>query len=120
LLYCSVLQTVPQDQIDAVVAPIRDQLATGSALVISHVSAALTDRYNASTVSAGKDVFRRQAATEVTLRTDAQITALFGDFTIIEPGLVPLNQWRPELSEPDPYADRPVPSPMRGAVALRH
>ncbi|WP_307871102.1 SAM-dependent methyltransferase [Micromonospora sp. C51] len=119
LLYCSVLQTVPQDQIDAVVAPIRDQLAAGSALVISHVSATLADRYNASTVSAGKDVFRRKAGTEVTLRTDAQITDLFGDFTMIEPGLVPLNQWRPQLSEPDPYADRPVPSPMRGAVALR-
>ncbi|GIJ08380.1 SAM-dependent methyltransferase [Micromonospora andamanensis] len=120
LLYCSVLQTVPQDRIDAVVAPIRDRLVAGSALVISHVSAALTERYNASTVSAGKDVFRRQADTEVTLRTDAELAALFGDFTMIEPGLVPLDQWRPAPSDPDPYADKAIPSPMRGAVAIRY
>ncbi|WP_233513388.1 SAM-dependent methyltransferase [Micromonospora craterilacus] len=120
LLYCSVLQTVPQDRVDAVVAPIRDRLAAGSALVISHVSSALSDRYSASTVSAGKDVFRRQADTEVTLRTDAQLTALFGDFTMIEPGLVPLNEWRPEPGDPDPYADKTMPSPMRGAVAIRY
>ncbi len=36
LLYCSVLQTIPQDRVDAVVAPIRDRLVAGSALVISH------------------------------------------------------------------------------------
>ncbi|OHX06901.1 SAM-dependent methyltransferase [Micromonospora sp. WMMB235] len=62
-------------------------------------------------------MFRTQAATEITLRTDAQLTALFGDYTLMAPGLVPLGEWRPELSEPDPYAATPARSPMRGAVA---
>ncbi|MFI7645152.1 SAM-dependent methyltransferase [Micromonospora sp. NPDC049460] len=119
LLYCSVLHQVPNDRIDDVVAPIRDRLVAGSAMVISHVSAVVTDQYSESTLSTGKNVFRTQAATEITLRTDAQLTALFGDLTMIEPGLVPLNDWRPELSEPDPYAAAPMPSPMRGAVAIR-
>ncbi|MDG4795979.1 SAM-dependent methyltransferase [Micromonospora sp. WMMD1082] len=120
LLYCSVLQTVSDDRIDETVAPIRDRLVAGSAMVISHISAAIADRYSAPTVSRGKDVFRTQAATEITLRTDDQLATLFDDFTVIEPGLVPLSEWRPELGEPDPYVDKPVPSPMRGAVAIRH
>ncbi len=119
LLYCSVLQLVPNDRIDDVVAPIRDRLVPGSAMIISHVGTAITDRYGESTVSRGTSVYRTQAAAEINFRTDAQITALFGDLTMVEPGLVPLNEWRPELSEPDPYAAKPVSSPMRGAVAFR-
>ncbi|MEU2612624.1 SAM-dependent methyltransferase, partial [Micromonospora sp. NPDC007271] len=119
LLYCSVLQQVPDDRINDVVAPIRDRLVSGSAMVISHISAAVTDRYSEQTVSTVKSVYRTQAASDITLRTDAQLTVLFGDLAMIEPGLVPLNEWRPELSEPDPYATTRTPSPMRGAVAIR-
>lgn len=119
LLYCSVLQLVPHDRVDDVVAPIRDRLVAGSAMVVCQVGADVTDRYGESTVATAKNVYRTQADSEITLRTDAQLTALFGDLTMIEPGLVPLNEWRPELSEPDPYAAGPMPSPMRGAVAIR-
>ncbi|MBC8991524.1 SAM-dependent methyltransferase [Micromonospora chalcea] len=118
LLYCAVLQQVPNDRIDDIVAPIRDRLVHGSAMVLSHLSAtAVTDAYGESNVSAAKGVFRAQAGTEITLRTETQLTALFGDYTLMEPGLVPLAEWRPELSEPDPYAATPARSPMRGAVA---
>ncbi|MEU8333655.1 SAM-dependent methyltransferase [Micromonospora arborensis] len=121
LLYCAVLQQVSGDQIDDVVTPIRDLLVPGSAMVISHLSAAaVTDRYGDSTIDKAKGVYRTRAATEINLRTDAQLTALFGDLAMVEPGLVPLNDWRPDLSEPDPYGGAPTPSPMRGAVAIRH
>ncbi|MDG4794994.1 SAM-dependent methyltransferase [Micromonospora sp. WMMD1082] len=119
LLYCSVLQTVPPGRITEVVAPIRDRLVPGSALVISHVSQTLTERYDASNVAAGKEVFRKQAATDVTLRTDDEITALFGGFVMIPPGLVALDEWMPDLGDKDPYAGSDTPSPMRGAVAFR-
>ncbi|MEH1017561.1 SAM-dependent methyltransferase [Micromonospora sp. CPCC 206060] len=119
LLYCSVLHQVSNDQIDDVVAPMRERLAPGSAMVISHISAAMTERYGESTVATGTTVYRTHAATNITLRTDEQLAALFGDLTMIEPGLVPLNNWRPGLSEPDPYAAASIPSPARGAVALR-
>ncbi|MDG4760463.1 SAM-dependent methyltransferase [Micromonospora sp. WMMD710] len=120
VLYCSVLQQVADDQVDDVVAPIRDLLAPGSAMVISHLSATLTDSFGQSALDEGRSVYRTQAATEITLRTDEQLTALFGDLALIEPGLVPLNHWRPELSEPDPYATAPTPSPVRGAVGIRY
>ncbi|MET7951793.1 SAM-dependent methyltransferase [Micromonospora sp. NPDC005324] len=120
LLYCAVLQQVSDDRIDDVVTPIRGLLVPGSAMVMSHLSTAVTDRYGDSTIDTAKGVYRTRAATEISLRTDAQLTALFGDLAMVEPGLVPLNDWRPDLSEPDPYAGAPTPSPMRGAVAIRH
>ncbi|MDG4810881.1 SAM-dependent methyltransferase [Micromonospora sp. WMMD1120] len=119
LLYCSVLQLVPNELIHAVVAPIRDRLVPGSALVISHPGTAVTDGYDESTVSSVTEVYRTRAAADIVLRSDADIAALFGDFALIEPGLVSLDQWRPEGGEPDPYAAKPLPSPMRGAVAIR-
>ncbi|WP_433531337.1 SAM-dependent methyltransferase [Micromonospora sp. CA-263727] len=119
LLYCSVLQVIPNDRIDGVVAPIRDRLVPGSAMVISHPSTTVTDQHDESTVSKVTDVYRARTATEIVLRTDAELASLFGDYTMIEPGLVPVDQWRPELGAPDPYAAGPAPSPMRGAVAFR-
>lgn len=119
LLYCSVLQLVPHDQIDGVVAPIRDRLVPGSALVVSHPGTAVTDGYDTSSVSTVAEVYRTRAAADIVMRSDAQLTALFDDFVLIEPGLVSLHDWRPELGEPDPYVAKSVPSPMRGAVAVR-
>ncbi|MFG2050649.1 SAM-dependent methyltransferase [Micromonospora sp. NPDC048935] len=120
LLYCSVLQLVPHNLIDSVVAPIRDRLVPGSALTISHPGTAVTDGYDESRVSSVAEVYRTKAAADIVLRSDAQLAALFGDFELVEPGLVSLNQWRPELGEPDPYAAKSMPSPMRGGVAVLH
>ncbi|WP_243706064.1 SAM-dependent methyltransferase [Micromonospora sp. KC721] len=118
LIYCSVLHMIP-DRVTDVVAPIRDRLVPGSAIVISHASADVTDLFGELSVSAAKGIYRTQAATEVTARTDEEIMALFGDMTLMPPGLVPLSDWRPELSDPDPYASTPTRSPMHGAVATR-
>ncbi|WP_232290279.1 SAM-dependent methyltransferase [Micromonospora sp. ATCC 39149] len=119
LLYCAVLHMIPDDRIADVVAPIRDRLVPGSAMVISHASTAVTDLFGESSVSAAKGVFRTQAATEVTARTDEQIMALFDDMTLMPPGLVSLSDWRPELSDPDPYASTPTRSPIHGAAGTR-
>ncbi|MET8042650.1 SAM-dependent methyltransferase [Micromonospora sp. NPDC005215] len=118
LLYCSVLQLVPHEAIESVVAPIRDRLVPGSALVISHPGTAVTDEYDESSVSSVAEVYRTKAAAEIVMRSDAQLATLFGEFELVEPGLVSVNKWRPELGEPDPYAAATMPSPMRGGVAI--
>ena len=44
-------------------------------------------------------------------RSSAEIQALFGDLTVIDPGLVPIPRWRPELGEdadPDVRDDYPA------------
>ncbi|WP_435831522.1 SAM-dependent methyltransferase [Micromonospora arborensis] len=120
LLYCSVLQLVSDDLIDSVVAPIRDRLVPGSALVISHPGTAVTDGYDESSLSSVAEVYRTKAAAEIVMRSDDQLAALFKGFTFMEPGLVSINEWRPELGEPDPYVSKSMPSPMRGAVAVRY
>ena len=48
-----------------------------------------------------------------TLRSRAQIMDLFDGFDLVEPGLVPLPEWRPDFS-----TDRtPLSGPTLGAVA---
>ncbi|MBM0277406.1 SAM-dependent methyltransferase [Micromonospora tarensis] len=119
LLYCSVLQLVAHDLIHSVVAPIRDRLVPGSALVISHPGTAVTDGYDKASVSTVAEVYRTKAAAQIVMRSDDQLIALFDDFALIEPGLVSLNEWRPELGESDPFVAKSMPSPMRGAVGFR-
>jgi hypothetical protein len=44
-------------------------------------------------------------------RSSAEIRALFGDLTVVEPGVVHLPRWRPELgedAEPDVGEDYPA------------
>jgi O-methyltransferase involved in polyketide biosynthesis len=66
---------------------LRDRLAPGSFLTISHVLPALQDVADAYQGSMGLG----------TLRDRDEITALFGDFEFLEPGLVEPYLWRPEL-----------------------
>ncbi|SCL73580.1 S-adenosyl methyltransferase [Micromonospora peucetia] len=51
-------------------------------------------------MSAAQDLYRTRTTTDIVVRTDEQFAALFGDLTLIERGLVPLNDWRFELGDP--------------------
>jgi hypothetical protein len=46
----------------------------------------------------------KQTATPGVLRSRAEIMAFFGDFELVEPGLVPVGQWRPDDPD-DPGAE---------------
>ncbi|QFG22321.1 SAM-dependent methyltransferase [Actinomadura sp. WMMB 499] len=73
---------------------LRDRLAPGSFLTISHVLPALQDVADAYQGTMGMG----------TLRDRDEITALFGDFELLEPGLVDPFDWRPDL---DPAEEGP-------------
>lgn len=79
----------------------------------------VSNRYGESSVSAAQDSYRTRTATDIVVRTDEQFAALFGNLTLIERSLVPLNDWRFELGDPGPYDSAATPSPMRGAVTFR-
>ncbi|MEV6396069.1 SAM-dependent methyltransferase [Streptomyces sp. NPDC051907] len=85
-------------------AELRDALAPGSLIVLTHaaydgvpVSAAQTDR--------ALGVYR-DMRNPVTMRSRAEITRFFDGFEIVEPGLVPMPGWRPDdpAEQEDPYA----------------
>jgi len=84
----------------SVVATYRDLLAPGSHLAISHVT---TDGVPAEGAALLADAQRRyaEAGTGVIFRDRSEITALFGDFDLLEPGVTWTPQWHPEEAGPD-------------------
>jgi hypothetical protein len=120
LLYFSVLQLVPDEQLGAVVEPIKAVLPTASALAISHISPVIVNTAGADPVNTGIDVYRTHAASNIALRSAEQLLPLFDGFTLLEPGLTRLAAWHPDDNDDDPYREQPERSPMLGGVGLKH
>ncbi|MFI6183573.1 SAM-dependent methyltransferase [Nonomuraea sp. NPDC051191] len=89
---------VPEDEAVEYAATLRAGLASGSHLAISHVCA---DTVPEPAQGAGKAVYAR-TANPVRARTEAEIRAFFDGFTLLDPGLVPLGDWRPYGGDPYP------------------
>ncbi len=76
----------------AVVATLRDALAPGSYLVLSHVNSdSRPDKARAT-----ETVYNRSVATSVQTRSRADILRFFDGFELLDPGLVYIPQWRPD------------------------
>lgn len=93
LLFLLVLHWVP-DEADpaALVTRYRDVLAPGSYLAITH----MTDDIQKDKISRVAGIVRRSRGDgQVFPRTRAEVAAMFGDFELVEPGLVPTGTWRP-------------------------
>ncbi|WP_194893238.1 SAM-dependent methyltransferase [Catenulispora pinisilvae] len=92
VLMVALLHFVAEDE-DAggIAAAFRDALAPGSALVISHG----TDGGQPEVSAAARKGWDN-AKSRITVREHEEIAALFGDFELVEPGLVQLPLWRPD------------------------
>jgi hypothetical protein len=92
-----------------VVRQFRDAVSPGSYLALSH----MTDEAHPE---AAEGLFRISQDlhwnTPLVSRNRADIARFFDGFTLVEPGLVPPAQWRPEL-------DNPLRHPGEGAPVLR-
>jgi hypothetical protein len=80
------------DDPHGIVARLRDALAPGSYLVISHVT---TEDIGAEAARQAREVYR-QAGTPGGVRTRDQIQRFFDGLEMIPPGLVNVARWRPE------------------------
>jgi SAM-dependent methyltransferase len=79
-----------------IMATIRDRMAPGSFLVLGHA----TDEGSKPTVAqASETVYNRNVATELHLRSRADIKRLFDGFELVDPGLVYATMWRPSSPE---------------------
>ncbi len=74
-----------------IVATLRDRLAPGSLLVLSHA----TNESRPSVTQAAEKVYQRSVATQGRTRSRAEILRFFDGFDLVEPGLVYTPQWRP-------------------------
>jgi S-adenosyl methyltransferase len=75
-----------------VVARLRDALAPGSYLVIGH----MTNESRPALADAVETVYNRSVATEVHIRSRAEILRFFDGFDLADPGLVYIPLWRPD------------------------
>jgi hypothetical protein len=88
------------DDPQGVFAAYRDAVPAGSYLALSH----LTDDF-ISMNEVQKAMSRSQNS--VKARTKAEINGLFGDFELVEPGLVMTSQWRPDrVHDPKDVAEQ--------------
>ncbi|RJL24713.1 SAM-dependent methyltransferase [Bailinhaonella thermotolerans] len=92
-----------------IAARLRDVLAPGSHLAISHFhNPGEADPAGAEAARTAEAFFAERFQTG-RFRTTGEIRAYFGDFELLDPGLVPLNDWRPDGTEPDlPPRNRPL------------
>ena len=83
----------------ALVSHLRDAMPSGSILAITHPTAdfnpAAVDQAVAAATGAGMTLVAR---------TRDQVQRFFGDWEMLEPGLVPVSAWRPDEQTEDPEA----------------
>jgi SAM-dependent methyltransferase len=102
VLMVAVLHFVPdEDDPVGVVARIREWLAPGSHLVLSHASAEGRPEVAAS----HRELYSR-TPTPMTMRSRAEIARLFDGFQLVKPGLVWLPLWRPDDPDVDQNPER--------------
>ncbi|MCF6467788.1 SAM-dependent methyltransferase [Nonomuraea sp. MG754425] len=99
LLFVSVLHHVNDDEDpDGVMARFRSVLAPGSHLAIVHFHDPGDEHPEASKIAVEAERNFNENLGTGRWRTRAEIASYFGDLELVEPGLVPLAEWR---SEPD-------------------
>ncbi|WP_308211658.1 SAM-dependent methyltransferase [Actinoallomurus soli] len=92
LLTIATLHFIPdEDDPQGIMTKLREALAPGSHLALTHASADGVPDVVAKVV----EVYRRTSAPG-TPRTREQVTDLFGEFALVDPGLVWAPLWRPE------------------------
>jgi len=83
------------------VGTLRDTLAPGSFLAVSHVN----NEGRPQAAQATERVYNRSVATGVHMRSRAEIQRFFDGFRLLDPGVVYIPQWRPD--SPDDVPEDP-------------
>jgi SAM-dependent methyltransferase len=109
VLLVAVLHFIPDSERPAeIIAQYRDALTPGSYLVISQAS------WPEEVTDERREVLAiyERTTSPVGLRNREEIAAFFTDFELVEPGLVPFVEWRPEPG------GEPPPKLMPGVVGV--
>ncbi|MEW9527479.1 SAM-dependent methyltransferase [Microbispora sp. NPDC049125] len=97
VLLLGVLHFIPDDdEAMGIVATLKAALPDGGHLVISHGS---LGELSEEQESEGRQVFSRTSVPGTTSRSYAQVLAFFEGLDVLEPGVVPLQDWRPTLDQ---------------------
>ncbi|PZG10426.1 SAM-dependent methyltransferase [Nonomuraea aridisoli] len=109
IVVAAVLHFFPDDdEVAGVVSTLRDALAPGGHLVISH-GYIEPEAGEADKMDEARGVYRRSATGSVAWRDRETVRGYFDGLDLLEPGIVPAQDWRND----DPY---PVPGLAKGGV----
>jgi SAM-dependent methyltransferase len=100
-----------EDRPAEIIATLRDALAPGSVMVVTH--ATLEHGPAPAGQRRVQQVYRR-TATPLIMRTVAELEPFFNGFELVEPGIVPLPFWRPDT----PPSDEDDPSVLHGLAGV--
>jgi hypothetical protein len=93
VLLLAVLHFIPdEDDPAGIVTALAGPLTAGSPVVISHLTADSAPE----AVAGGVAAYNALVPTAIYARTHAQVTELFGDLSLVPPGVVPVSEWRPD------------------------
>jgi hypothetical protein len=99
LLLMAVLHFVPdEDDPGAVIRAFDEATVAGSYVAISH---GLRSELKADSQDQVTNLYRR-TPTSVTLRAPEAVAAMLRGWTPVEPGLVPITDWRPDEGDQEP------------------
>ncbi|HEX5997632.1 MAG TPA: SAM-dependent methyltransferase [Jiangellales bacterium] len=111
LLLVAVLHFVPDDAVAyGAVSQLLAALPPGSYLAASHVAIEGFEpgSARAESIKMGKEIYRQQTATPVTLRSRDQVARFFeGCAELVDPGIAWTTEWRPAAGDPTDFADDP-------------
>jgi hypothetical protein len=97
VLLLAILQLIPdQDDPSRLVAKLMAAVPPGSFLVITHVAAGMTKTPGALEAAARLSQLLPQ---RVNPRSQAQVSQFFDGLELVEPGVVPIQEWRPASAE---------------------
>lgn len=103
VLLVAVLHFVLGEEPYRMISAVRERLAPGSFLVVSHA----TDEHRAEGIAELRRLAQR-GGTSSAARSRAEISRLFDGFTLVDPGLVWTSAWHPEpVDVPDEVDEQP-------------
>jgi hypothetical protein len=95
----AILHAIPEsDDPHSIVATLMGAVPPGSYLAISHGS---SDLLEGEARDGFEDVMSRMVQQQFTLRSREQVARFFAGMDLVEPGLVPLEEWRPDSGTGD-------------------
>lgn len=95
VILAAILHFIDDANAYAAIDYLKDSIPSGSALVMSHGTA---DEATSEEMRTARSVYDR-AAVSIFPRTLADVTRFFDGFDLVDPGVVPLNAWRPGGSQ---------------------
>jgi S-adenosyl methyltransferase len=111
IMLMAILHAIDDEDPARIVSRLAAAVPAGSYVTLSHPASDIDPDQIAAATSRLNELSRQH----FTLRTNAQVAGLFGDLDILEPGVVRVEDWRP-----DSDVDQRYVSAMWGGVAVKH